>query len=101
VVDVINLEVFRIELNYLQQVIKSIIGDKVSREISEAITALVTCFLNPSTYDSSLFSYIQTIEQYINQIQHEIEPDKYQLLMNNIPTIRIFIEKVKFEIPKC
>jgi hypothetical protein len=101
VVDVINLEVFRIELNYLQQVIKSIIGDKVSREISEAITALVTCFLNPSTYDSSLFSYIQTIEQYINQIQKEFEPYEYKLLMNNIPTIRIFMEKVKTEIPKC
>mgnify|MGYP000851230076 CR=1 FL=1 len=93
----INLEVLRIELNYLQQVIKSIIGDKVSREISEAITALVTCFLNPSTYNSLSLSNLQTIEQYLNQIQNKIESSKYQLLLNNIPTIRTFLEKVKFE----
>ncbi len=97
----INLEVFRLELNYLQQVIKSIIGDKVSREISEAITALVTCFLNPSTYNSLSLSNLQTIEQYLNQIQNKIESSKYQLLLNNIPTIRTFLEKVKFEMPKC
>ena len=42
----INLEVFRMELNYLKQVVKGIMGDKASGEISEAITALVTCFLN-------------------------------------------------------
>jgi len=101
VVEMINLEVFRLELNYLKQVAKGILGDKASGEISEAITALVTCFLYPNTYDSLSLSYLQTIEQYINQIQQEIEPDKYQLLMNNIPTIRIFMEKVKSEIPKC
>ena len=97
----INLEILRFELNFLKQVIKAVLGDKVSAEINEAITALIISFLFPNAYDSLSFSYIQTIEQYINQIQHEIEPDKYQLLMNNIPTIRIFIEKVKFEIPKC
>jgi len=93
----INLEVLRIELNYLKQVVKGILGDKVSREISEAIAALVTCFLYTNTYDSLSLSYIQTIEQYINQIQQEIEPYEYQLLMNNIPTIRIFIEKLKMK----
>jgi len=97
----INLEVLRIELNYLQQVVGKELGNKDARKLSEAITGLVTCFLNPSTYDSSLFSYIQTIEQYINQIQKEFEPYEYKLLMNNIPTIRIFMEKVKTEIPKC
>jgi hypothetical protein len=97
----INLEVFRLELNYLKQVIKDIIGDKASGELGEAIELLVLCFLNPKNYDTYCLSNLQTIEQYLNQIQHEIEPDKYQLLMNNIPTIRIFIEKVKFEIPKC
>ncbi len=97
----INLEVFRLELNYLKQVAKGILGDKVSGEIGEAIEALTLHFLNPVTYDSLSLSCLQTIEQYINQIQHEIEPDKYQLLMNNIPTIRIFMEKVKSEIPKC
>jgi len=98
---VINMEILRIELNYLKQVIKDIIGDKASGELGEAIELLVLCFLNPKNYDTYCLSNLQTIEQYLNQIQHEIEPDKYQLLMNNIPTIRIFIEKVKFEIPKC
>jgi len=97
----INLEILRLELNYLKQVIKFILGDKVSSEINKAITALIISFLSPNAYDSLSLSYLQTIEQYINQIQHEIEPDKYQLLMNNIPTIRIFMEKVKSEIPKC
>ena len=101
VVEMINLEILRLELNYLKQVIKDIIGDKASGELGEAIELLVLCFLNPKNYDTYCLSNLQTIEQYINQIQHEIEPDKYQLLMNNIPTIRIFIEKVKFEIPKC
>ena len=96
----INLEILRLELNYLGQVVKSILGNKASREISEAITSLVISFLYPNTYDSLSLSYIQMIEQYLNQIQQEIEPDKYQLLMNNIPTIRIFMEKVKSEIPR-
>lgn len=97
----INLEVFRLELNYLKQVAKGILGDKASGEISEAITALVTCFLYPNTYDSLSLSYLQTIEQYLNQIQQEMEPCEYKLLLNNIPTIKTFIEKVRTEIPKC
>jgi hypothetical protein len=97
VVDVINLEVFRIELNYLQQVIKGIIGDKASRELGEAIELLVLCFLNPKNYNTFCLSNLQTIEQYLNQIQNKIEPSKYQLLLNNIPTIKTFLEKVKLE----
>jgi len=97
----INLEILRLELNYLGQVVKSILGNKASREISEAFTALIICFLYPNTYDSLSLSYLQTIEQYINQIQQEIKPDEYQLLMNNISTMRVFMEKVKSEIPKC
>ncbi|ABN52362.1 hypothetical protein Cthe_1130 [Acetivibrio thermocellus ATCC 27405] len=96
-VDVINLEVFRIELNYLQQVIKGIIGDKASRELGEAIELLVLCFLNPKNYNTFCLSNLQTIEQYLNQIQNKIEPSKYQLLLNNIPTIKTFLEKVKLE----
>jgi len=94
---VINLEVFRIELNYLQQVIKGIIGDKASRELGEAIELLVLCFLNPKNYNTFCLSNLQTIEQYLNQIQNKIEPSKYQLLLNNIPTIKTFLEKVKLE----
>ena len=92
----INLEVFRLELNYLKQVIKDIIGDKASGELGEAIELLVLCFLNPKNYNTFCLSNLQTIEQYLNQIQNKIEPSKYQLLLNNIPTIRIFLEKVKF-----
>ena len=93
----INLEVLRIELNYLQQVIKGIIGDKASRELGEAIELLVLCFLNPKNYNTFCLSNLQTIEQYLNQIQNEIEPSKYQLLLNNIPTIKTFLEKVKLD----
>ena len=97
----INLEVLRIELNYLKQVIKGILGNKVSGEIGEAIESLTLYFLNPATYNSLSLSNIQTIEQYLNQIQQKTEPYEYKLMLNNIPTIRSFLEKVKFEIPKC
>ena len=93
----INLEVFRLELNYLKQVIKDIIGDKASGELGEAIELLVLCFLNPKNYNTFCLSNLQTIEQYLNQIQNEIAPSKYQLLLNNIPTIKTFLEKVKLE----
>lgn len=97
----INLEVFRLELNYLRQVVKGILGDKALGEIDEAIEMLIIYFLNPATYNSSSLSYLQTIEQYLNQIQQKIEPCEYKLLLNNIPTIRNFLEKIKFEISKC
>ena len=93
----INLEVFRLELNYLQQAVKDILGDKVAEEIGEAIETLTLYFLNPSTYNSLSLSNLQAIEQYLNQIQNKIEPSKYQLLLNNIPTIKTFLEKVKLE----
>jgi len=97
----INLEVFRLELNYLKQIVKGILGDKVSGEIGEAIELLVLCFLNPKNYDTFCLSNLQAIEQYLNQIHQKMESNEYKLLMNNIPTIRIFMEKVKSEIPKC
>jgi conjugal transfer/entry exclusion protein len=97
----INLEILRLELNYLEQIVKGILGDKVSGEIGEAIKALTLYFLNPATYNSLSLSNIQTIEQYLNQIQQKTEPYEYKLMLNNIPTIRNFLEKVKFEIPKC
>jgi hypothetical protein len=97
----INLEVLRIELNYLQQVIKDVIGCKASGEIAETIELLVLCFLNPKNYDTYCLSNLQTIEQYLNQIQQKTEPYEYKLMLNNIPTIRNFLEKVKFEMPKC
>ena len=93
----INLEVLRIELNYLQQVIKDVIGCKASGEIAETIELLVLCFLNPKNYNTFCLSNLQTIEQYLNQIQQKVESCEYKLLLNNIPTIRTFLEKVKFE----
>lgn len=99
----INLEVLRLELNYLQQVVNRTLGNMDARKLGKAITVLVTCFLNPTTYDSlSLsLSHLQAVEQYLNQIQQEVEPCEYKLLLNNIPTIRNFLEKIKFEISKC
>jgi hypothetical protein len=93
----INLEVLRLELNYLQQVIKDVIGCKASGEIAETIELLVLCFLNPKNYNTFCLSNLQTIEQYLNQIQQKVESCEYKLLLNNIPTIRTFLEKVKFE----
>ena len=95
----INLEVFRLELNSLKQVIKDIIGDKALRELSKAIEALTLYFLNPATYNSLSLSNIQTIEQYLNQIQQKLTPYEYKQMLNNIPTIRNFLEKVKLEMP--
>ncbi|MEN2775214.1 hypothetical protein ABCY62_09230 [Acetivibrio clariflavus] len=93
----INLEVFRIELNYLQQVVGKELGNKDARKLSEAITGLVTCFLNPATYYSLSLSYIQIVEQYLCQVQQKTEPYEYKLMLNNIPTIRNFLKKVKLE----
>jgi hypothetical protein len=101
VVEVINLEVLRLELNYLEQVVGKELGNKDARKLSEAITGLVTCFLNPATYYSLSLSYIQIVEQYLCQVQQKTEPYEYKLMLNNIPTIRNFLEKVKFEMPKC
>jgi hypothetical protein len=60
----INLEVFRLELNYLKQVVGKELGNKDARKLSDAITTLVTCFLNPATYYSLSLTYIQIVEQY-------------------------------------
>ena len=97
----INLEVLRLELNYLQQVVNRTLGNMDAWKLGKAITVLVTCFLNPTTYDSLSLSHLQAVEQYLNQIQQEVEPCGYKLLLNNIPTIRNFLEKIKFEISKC
>ncbi len=96
----INLEVLRLELNYLNQAIKHILGDKVARKINKAIIELLISFICPNEYNSLSLCYIQIIEKYLNQIQQEIELDNYQLILNNIPTIRIFLEKIKSEIPR-
>ena len=97
----INLEVLRLELNYLQQVVNRTLGNMDARKLGKTITVLVTCFLNPTTYDSLSLSHLQAVEQYLNQIQQEVEPCEYKRLLNNIPTIRNFLEKIKFEISKC
>ncbi|TCU79334.1 hypothetical protein EV204_101313 [Tissierella praeacuta] len=97
----ISLEILRLEMNYLKQVIEDVIGCKASEEIVEAIEILILYFLNPKNYDTFCLSNLQTIEQYLNQIQQEVELYKYKLLLNNISTIIIFMEKVKTEIPKC
>lgn len=97
----INLEILRLELNYLKQAVKGILGDKVSGEIGEAIEALTIYFLNPATYNSLSLSHLQTIEQYLCQVEQKAEPYEYKLILNNIPIIRNFLEKIKFEMTKC
>ncbi len=87
----INLDVLRLELNYLKQAVKGILGDKVSGEIVEAIEALTLYFLNPATYYSLSLSYIQIVEQCLCQVQQKTEPHEYKLMLNNIPTIRNFL----------
>ena len=93
----INLEILRFELNFLKQVIKAVLGDKVSAEINEAITTLIISFLFPNAYDSLSFSYIQTIEQYLKQTQQKLIPYEYKQMLNNIPSIRNLLVKVKLE----
>lgn len=73
----INLEVLRLELNYLEQVVNRILGNKDVRELSKAIIALATCFLNPAAYNSFSLSYLQTVEQCLNQIQQTLDLDDY------------------------
>ncbi|WIV12824.1 hypothetical protein [Proteiniborus sp. MB09-C3] len=97
----INLEVLRLELNYLQQVVNRTLGNMDARKLGKAIMVLVTCFFKPTTYDSLSLSHLQAVEQYLNQIQQKVEPCEYKLLLNNISTIRIFLEKINFEISKC
>jgi hypothetical protein len=97
VVEMINLEVFRLELNYLEQVVGKELGNKDARKLSDAITTLVTCFLNPATYYSLSLTYIQIVEQYLCQVQQKTEPYEYKQMLNNIPTIKNFLEKVKLE----
>lgn len=96
----INLEVLGLELNYLKQVIRGILGDTVSTEIDKAIIILVASFLSPKTYESTSLSCIRTIEQYLNLIQKKIEPYDFRLLINNISTVKFLIDKVKFELYK-
>ena len=93
----INLETLRFELNFLKQVIKAVLGDKVSAEINEAITTLIISFLFPNAYDSLSFSYIQTIEQYLKQTQQKLTPYEHKQMINNIPSIINLLEKVKLE----
>jgi len=65
----INLEILRIELNYLKQVVEKELGNKDARKLSEAITALATCFLNPASYYSLSFPYIEAVEYLTTSLQ--------------------------------
>ncbi len=96
----ISLEILRLEMNYLKQIIEDVIGCKASGEIVEAIQILILYFLNPKNYDTFCLSNLQTIEHYLNQIQQELEPYEYESLLNNISAIRILMKKVKTEVSK-
>jgi len=88
-----NLEILRIELNYLKQVVEKELGNKDARKLSEAITALATCFLNPASYYSLSFPYIEAVEAVSKSNSAKNRIHEYKLLLNNISTIITFIEK--------
>lgn len=96
----INLEIFRLELNYLRQVTGSLLGNDASIDISMSIELLVIHFLNPSLHTSSSLSHLQNIEQNFNKLNQNLKPYEYQILLNNIPNIRNLIKKIKTETSK-
>jgi hypothetical protein len=93
----INLEVLRLELNYLLQHVYTLFGDVASEEIKDAITYLIFSYLYPSSYDDTTVSNIQIIEEYLKKIQQTIEQPEYNILESNIITIRALMDKIKIE----
>ncbi len=94
----IDLEILRLELNYLIAGVKEVIGKSAAEEIGEAINLLVFCFLNPSSYTSpEIPKEIQLIEEYLCVVQESTEPNEYGIFRSNIVTIETLIDKTKVE----
>lgn|SRR5690554_543529 len=94
----IDLEILRLELNYLKTGVKEIIGKSAAEELGEAINLSVSYFLNPSTYASpDIPTNLQLIEEYLLTIQESMEPNEYQFFKGNLTTIGTLIDKIKFE----
>ena len=94
----IDLEILRLELNYLKTGVKVIIGKDATEELVEAINLLVSYFLNPSTYISpDISNRVQLIEEYLLVIQEVIGPNEYEIFKRNLVSIGTLIDKIKFE----
>jgi len=94
----IDLEILRLELNYLRAGVKEVIGETDSDEIGEAINSLVSCFLNPSTFTyPDIPDNLQLIEKYLLTIQESMESHEYEIFKSNLTTISILLDKIKFE----
>lgn len=94
----INLEVLRLELNYLKTGVKGVMGKNATEEVGEAINLLVSYFLNPSTYTfPDVHNVIQLLENYLLLIKEAIGPHEYEIFKSNLTTIGTLIDKIKFE----
>jgi len=94
----IDLEILRLELNYLIAGVKEVIGESDSEEICEAINLLVYGFLNPTTYTyPDISDNLQLIEESLLTIQESMESHEYEIFKSNLTTISILLDKIKFE----
>ena len=94
----IDLEILRLELNYLIAGVKEVIGESDSEEICEAINLLVYGFLNPTTYTyPDISDDLQLIEESLLTIQESMESNEYEIFKSNLTTISILLDKIKFE----
>jgi len=94
----IDLEILRLELNYLIAGVKEVIGESDSEEICEAINLLVYGFLNPTTYTyPDISDNLQLIEESLLTIQESMESNEYEIFKSNLTTISILLDKIKFE----
>ncbi|WP_129723878.1 hypothetical protein [Xylanivirga thermophila] len=94
----IDLEILRLELNYLKAGVKEVIGKSAAEEIGEAINLLVFCFLNPTNYTSpDISKAIQLIKEHLGVIQEVMGPNEYEIFKSNLITIGSLLKRLKFE----
>jgi|SRR5690554_4092628 len=94
----IDLEILRLELNYLKTGVREMIGESEEREIGEAINLLVFCFLNPTNYTSpDISKAIQLIKEHLGVIQEVMGPNEYEIIKSNLITIGSLLKRLKFE----
>ena len=93
----INLEILKLELNYLLHNVNILSGVMASEEIKDAITSLIFYYLYPSSFDHTTIYNVQIIEEYLKEIQQSIESHEYKILKSNITSIETLIDKIKTE----
>jgi hypothetical protein len=95
----INLEIFRLEKNYMLEIIKNKINKVASNKANEALLMLVTYFLSPETYDITCFIYLETIQAQLYILKNILGEHEFVIFKNNIKNIIILLEEIKKEIP--